>query len=158
MTKEAEQHLSASDLPCGSGPGDQRVASLAIFRESDDLDDQADFMTRCLHAGTKRRLELLNRIFSRCKWEGQCLVWQGPTSGSGRGGSYGRFSFQGATASVHRTVWELVYGPIPPRKQLDHECENRRCCNPFHLQPMTHKKNQKLRDQRRNNDERNIRH
>jgi hypothetical protein len=79
------------------------------------------------------------------------MIWQGSHSGTGRGGGYGRFSFQGATCSVHRTVYAAVYGPIPPRKQVDHSCNNRLCCNPFHLVAMTHKHNQKLRDKRRKN-------
>lgn len=100
-------------------------------------------------SGVARRLIILERIFSRCVWEGECLVWQGSHSGNGRGGDYGRFSFEGGTAAVHRVVWAAINGPIPPRKQIDHDCNNRRCCNPRHLALMTHKKNQKLRDQRR---------
>lgn len=108
--------------------------------------------------GERRRLAILDSIFRKCVMVeapegivGPCWVWKGPHSGSGRGGSYGRFSFQGRTASVHRTVYAAVFGPIPPRKQIDHSCNNRGCCNPGHLVMMTHKKNQKLRDERRAN-------
>lgn len=105
-----------------------------------------------LDAGQARRVAILQTIFARCTIEGECWVWGGPTSGGGRGGGYGRFSFEGVTASVHRTVWACVNGPIPTRKQIDHSCNNRRCCNPAHLFMMTHKRNQRLRDERRRNE------
>ena len=98
-----------------------------------------------------RRLAILEKVFSRCEEEGECLIWKGPNSGNGRGGYYGRFSFEGKTASVHRTVWATIFGPIPPRKQIDHKCNNRRCCNPSHLTLITHKRNQILRDERARN-------
>lgn len=70
-----------------------------------------------------------------------CWVWKGPTSGGGRGGGYGRMSLDGATVAVHRTMFVVECGPIPPRKQIDHTCGNRLCCNPAHLEMVTHKEN-----------------
>lgn len=102
-----------------------------------------------------RREAILLRIFERClpviriEALGECWEWQGPTSGeTGRGAGYGRFSFEGATAATHRTVWAVMHGPIPPRKQIDHKCQNRLCCNPDHLQIVTHRKNQLLKRNR----------
>lgn len=106
-------------------------------------------MLRLLEQGFKERERKLRKILANCKQEGECLIWQGPHSGDGRGGGYGRFSFDGNTCSVHRTVYGIVYGPIPPKKQIDHDCNNRLCCNPSHLVCMTHKKNQRLRDARK---------
>ena len=102
-----------------------------------------------LAIGYSRRESILKRIFARCEVQGECFIWKGPHSGEGRGGGYGRFSFEGSTAAVHRTVYSCVHGPIPPKKQIDHTCNNRSCCNPLHLKAETHKKNQKLRDDRR---------
>jgi hypothetical protein len=31
---------------------------------------------------------------------------------------------------THRVAWTLTYGPIPEGMTVDHECRNRRCCNP----------------------------
>jgi len=95
-----------------------------------------------------RRREIFSKIYRRVlKVHGPlstpCWIWQGPDSGNGRGGEYGRFSFEGTTASVHRTMYQIWHGPIAPKKQVDHLCRNRRCCNPLHLEQVTHLKNQK---------------
>ena len=42
--------------------------------------------------------------------------------------------------------WIVENGPIPPRKQIDHLCRNRRCVRPSHLEMVTHRKNQRRRD------------
>jgi hypothetical protein len=75
-----------------------------------------------------------------------CYLWTRGTSGEGRGGGYGRVTIDGATMATHIAVWVCEFGPIPPRKQLDHLCKRRRCCNPEHLEMVTHKENQKRRD------------
>lgn len=81
--------------------------------------------------------------------ETPCWLWTGPDSGTGRGGGYPRMSLDGATVAVHIVMWVIENGPVPPRKQIDHRCKRRRCVNPDHLQMVTHKRNQKLRDERR---------
>ena len=35
----------------------------------------------------------------------------------------------------------MVVGPIPDGCELDHLCRNRACCNPDHLEPVTHLEN-----------------
>lgn len=77
--------------------------------------------------------------------QGDCHEWQGGTSGTGRGGGYARMSLDGATVAVHIAAWVNENGLIPPRKQLDHLCRNRRCCNPAHLELVTPKQNAKRR-------------
>jgi hypothetical protein len=55
---------------------------------------------------------------------------------------------------AHRVVYTLLVGPIPEGFTLDHTCHNadstcpggwgcphRRCCNPAHLEPVTHQEN-----------------
>ena len=105
-----------------------------------------------------RRESVLDRIEARCTitdthftLDGKpspCHLWTGPTSGTGRGGGYGRMSLDGQTVAVHLVVFTHYYGYIPGKKQVDHRCNNRLCCNPAHLQMVTHLANQRLRAKR----------
>jgi len=47
----------------------------------------------------------------------------------------------GRTVYVHRYLYPLAKGPIPPDLELDHLCGNKRCCNPDHLEAVTHGEN-----------------
>jgi len=79
-----------------------------------------------------------------------CWLWEGPTSGtSGRGRGYPRMSVDGGTMAVHKVMWIIKHGPVPPKKQLDHTCRTRLCVNPDHTEMVTHKQNQKRRDDAR---------
>lgn len=78
-----------------------------------------------------------------------CWLWNGTHSGTGRGGGYPRMKLGGQTVAVHRVAATHVYGFIPGKKQLDHLCRNRMCVNPDHTEIVTHKLNQKRRDQAR---------
>lgn len=74
-----------------------------------------------------------------------CHIWQGSHSGIGRGGGYPRMSLDGQTVAVHIVAYVNTYGYVPGKKQIDHKCNNRMCCNPVHLEMVTHKQNQKRR-------------
>ncbi|MNR64925.1 hypothetical protein D3C85_1877590 [compost metagenome] len=50
--------------------------------------------------------------------------------------------------AVHLVIYSHYYGYIPGKKQIDHRCNNRLCCNPAHLQMVSHLKNQQLRAKR----------
>jgi hypothetical protein len=39
---------------------------------------------------------------------------------------------------VHKYLYELLIGPVPEGMELDHLCKNRRCPNPWHLEPVSH--------------------
>lgn len=74
-----------------------------------------------------------------------CHIWTGPDSGKGRGGGYGRVSINAVTSAVHIVIYTHYFGYIPPSKQIDHLCNNRLCCNPEHLEMVSHKVNQRRR-------------
>ena len=81
---------------------------------------------RWAHNGT-----LAERIWRRIDRSGgpdACWPWIGPRDAKG----YGRLS----CLRVHREVWKLVNGPIPPGMHVLHNCpggDNPPCCNPHHL-------------------------
>ncbi len=45
------------------------------------------------------------------------------------------------TVTAHRFAYQLIKGPIPEGKELDHLCKNTLCVNPDHLEPVTHREN-----------------
>jgi len=69
---------------------------------------------------------------------GPCWPW---TAGSDRKG-YGRvLRRHGRSALAHRFAYEEMVGTVPDGRELDHLCFNRLCCNPAHLEPVTHEEN-----------------
>lgn len=54
---------------------------------------------------------------------------------------YGAFGVEGRKRGAHRVSYELVIGPIPDGLTIDHLCNNRRCVNPSHLEPVTQGEN-----------------
>ena len=56
-------------------------------------------------------------------------------------GGYGRILIRGTLWQVHRMVYELFVGPVPPGCVLHHTCCNKCCCNPAHLEPVSHTEN-----------------
>ncbi|WP_412778628.1 HNH endonuclease [Rhodococcus qingshengii] len=42
---------------------------------------------------------------------------------------------------AHRCTYEALVGPIPEDSELDHLCRIRSCCNPAHMDPVSHLEN-----------------
>lgn len=91
-----------------------------------------------------------------------CWLWMGPRHYAGRAcvceridvcKCYGRQSWpcdphddtsRSKNWLAHRLVWELLVGPVPEDRVLDHlkqRCSSRRCVRPDHLEPVTHAEN-----------------
>lgn len=68
-----------------------------------------------------------------------CWPWIGQINNKG----YGLVSHRARKRVAHGVVYELLVGPIPPGLELDHTCVNPICCNPEHLDPVTHRENQR---------------
>lgn len=67
-----------------------------------------------------------------------CWVWCGLKDRDGYGVTRESPVKQGR---VHRVVWKIFNGDIPPGLVIDHLCCQRDCCNPEHLRVCTHREN-----------------
>lgn len=70
-----------------------------------------------------------------------CWVWVGYIDAGG----YGMFRVGGSMVRPHRFSYSLYVGPIEEGLSIDHLCGVRTCCNPAHLEPVTHKVNNSRR-------------
>lgn len=78
------------------------------------------------------------RFWSKVDKTESCWLW---TASIGTDG-YGQFMMPGKNLlRAHRFSYELAHGKVPDGLHLDHLCRVRRCVNPSHLEPVTHKEN-----------------
>lgn len=61
--------------------------------------------------------------------QGKCRVHSGALSDRG----YGRTTYKGKMAKIHRLVWIVKKGPIPKGMFICHKCDNRGCIKLSHL-------------------------
>jgi hypothetical protein len=67
-----------------------------------------------------------------------CWTW----TGGHFSGGYGCVYFDGRGQYVHLLVYRMTRGYVPPDKELDHiKCDNKGCCNPYHVEAVTHRSN-----------------
>lgn len=69
-----------------------------------------------------------------------CMTWTATKNESG----YGVISVGGRGGRLcraHRIAYALAYGEPDPALTLDHQCRNRACCNPIHLDAVQHAEN-----------------
>ena len=88
-----------------------------------------------------RAPENIQRRIVESPWEFQgtaCWMWTGALEDG-----YGRARFQGRMTLVHRLMYELFVGVIPPEMHIDHLCKVRACCNPAHLEVVTPAENRR---------------
>lgn len=86
--------------------------------------------------------EMLSYIQSRCNLVNYsldlpCWEWQKSLTNTG----YGMVSHAGKQWLTHRLTFTLVKGSIPEGTELDHLCRNPACCNPSHLEAVSHVEN-----------------
>ena len=63
-----------------------------------------------------------------------CWLWEGGWSSRG----YGVFWVEEFQIKAHKATYIMTKGAIPKGLELDHLCRNRCCCNPDHLEAVTH--------------------
>jgi|SRR5918996_4638050 hypothetical protein len=79
---------------------------------------------------------ILDRFMTRVEIDAEsgCWIWKTTQR-------YGLFWVAGRNVLAHRVAYELFIGSIPPKMQVDHECEVTVCVNPMHLRLATPQQN-----------------
>lgn len=100
--------------------------------------------------GSKVSPDLSDRLFGRAIADGDCLIWQGGTSGAAK---YGHIRVNGKMQKCHRLSYQLHKGDIPGDMVVMHSCDRPACINPEHLSLGTQKDNMKdMRSKKREHD------
>lgn len=96
-----------------------------------------------------KRRPVLERLMARVNKESQppayrpdlapCWIWTGYCAPSGHG--HITLSAEEGRALVHRVTYMAVNGTVPEGLELDHLCRVPACCNPSHLEAVTHGEN-----------------
>jgi hypothetical protein len=82
------------------------------------------------------------RFWSKVRRGDVCWNWTGAIGSGGYGNFYaGGGRTERRTMGAHHYAYELLVGPVPEGKCLDHLCRNRRCVNPDHLEVVTRGEN-----------------
>src|SRR5215470_6240642 len=83
--------------------------------------------------------DLLEKIYGRIHIDEDTMCFH--YVGGNNGQAYGRMYADGKMQSVHRVMYGIFHGPIPPDKEVHHTCGTRSCCNIAHLELVTHRQN-----------------
>ena len=70
-----------------------------------------------------------------------CWLWTGSVNPKGYGvhSVYRRPKMRSTPA--HRAAYQALVGPIADDREIDHLCRTRLCCNPSHMEVVTHGEN-----------------
>ena len=68
-----------------------------------------------------------------------CWIWGGGLSGKG----YASFWGNGHRGYGHRWAYEFLRGPVASGLEIDHLCRVHACVNPFHMEAVTRRTNQR---------------
>lgn len=85
----------------------------------------------------------LQRFFASIRiLENGCWEWQGYVWKSG----YACFWASGKNQRAHRWAYFALRGEMPEGLEPDHLCRNKKCVNPWHLEPVPHRENARRRN------------
>jgi len=74
-----------------------------------------------------KHIEFLSKFIVNPK--SGCWEWQKGFNSNG----YGRIKFEGKNIGAHRYAYKHYIGEIPDNLMVLHDCDNKKCCNPFHI-------------------------
>lgn len=78
--------------------------------------------------------DIIDRLFARLEWQGDCLVWTGSLTSTGYGQIGEVVVGKRFNRKTHRLLYERTMGPLAgPQEMVLHSCDNPPCCNPEHL-------------------------
>lgn len=94
---------------------------------------------------------LVDRFWEKVDRRGpdECWPWKGAVDKWGYGILYRTRLPKVTWYKSNRLAYEIQIGPIPPKMQSLHKCDNPPCCNGRHLYPGTHQKNMQDRAERK---------
>jgi hypothetical protein len=106
-------------------------------------------MNAIVHPGRGRHdvkiTHLARALAELVKDADRCVPWPGALTLDGYGQHRWTIGRNMQSQHAHRTVYELIVGPIPEGLELDHLCKVRACINPKHLEPVTRLVNNRRR-------------
>lgn len=85
----------------------------------------------------EQKVETFWKHVDRSGGDNACWPWTSWMNSKG----YGKFKLCGWHSSAHRIAYAVTHGEIPEGYDIDHICNNRACCNPSHLQAISHREN-----------------
>lgn len=77
------------------------------------------------------------RFWAKVRKDASCWIWMGAKTPEGYGRFVGRKWGLPKYLGAHRVAYELLVGPVPDDRHLDHLCRTPSCVNPAHLEPVT---------------------
>lgn len=93
---------------------------------------------------SKRKSDAFFRAFRLVELDSSgCWLFMGALDNRGYGQVFTRMKDgkKPTTARAHRVIYASLRGEIPSGMELDHLCKRRNCCNPDHLDVVTHAEN-----------------